>query len=83
MCVCVLGGRGDACLLCARATAPFGTTLPRSTLMCVLAQYLPRLAKGTIIGCFGLTEPNHGSDPGSMETRAKRLPSGDWEITGA
>lgn len=34
-------------------------------------KYLPRLAKGEIIGCFGLTEPNHGSDPGSMETRAK------------
>lgn len=34
-------------------------------------KYLPLLAKGTLIGCFGLTEPNHGSDPGSMETRAK------------
>ncbi len=33
-------------------------------------QYLPRLATGELIGCFGLTEPNHGSDPGSMETRA-------------
>nr|QBC35959.1 glutaryl-CoA dehydrogenase [Mylabris cichorii] len=33
--------------------------------------YLPKLAKGEIVGCFGLTEPNHGSDPGSMETRAK------------
>lgn len=32
-------------------------------------KYLPLLAKGEIIGCFGLTEPNHGSDPGSMETR--------------
>lgn len=32
-------------------------------------KYLPRLAKGELIGCFGLTEPNHGSDPGSMETR--------------
>lgn len=32
-------------------------------------KYLPRLATGEIIGCFGLTEPNHGSDPGSMETR--------------
>ncbi|TDH65621.1 hypothetical protein CCR75_005683 [Bremia lactucae] len=35
-------------------------------------KYLPRLATGELIGCFGLTEPNHGSDPGSMETRAKR-----------
>lgn len=34
-------------------------------------KYLPRLAKGEIIGCFGLTEPNHGSDPAGMETRAK------------
>jgi glutaryl-CoA dehydrogenase len=32
-------------------------------------KYLPGLAKGDIIGCFGLTEPNHGSDPGSMESR--------------
>lgn len=34
-------------------------------------EYLPRLAQGKLIGCFGLTEPNHGSDPGSMETKAK------------
>jgi glutaryl-CoA dehydrogenase len=32
-------------------------------------KYLPMLAKGEIVGCFGLTEPNHGSDPGSMETK--------------
>uniref|UniRef100_A0A672QP13 Glutaryl-CoA dehydrogenase, mitochondrial n=1 Tax=Sinocyclocheilus grahami TaxID=75366 RepID=A0A672QP13_SINGR len=32
-------------------------------------KYLPRLVRGEILGCFGLTEPNHGSDPGSMETR--------------
>ncbi|XP_042306886.1 glutaryl-CoA dehydrogenase, mitochondrial isoform X2 [Sceloporus undulatus] len=38
-------------------------------------KYLPRLAKGELLGCFGLTEPNHGSDPGSMETRAKYNPS--------
>ncbi len=35
-------------------------------------KYLPKLAAGELIGCFGLTEPNHGSDPGSMETKAKR-----------
>lgn len=35
-------------------------------------KYLPRLATGEIVGCFGLTEPNHGSDPGGMETRAVR-----------
>lgn len=34
-------------------------------------KYLPKLARGELIGCFGLTEPNHGSDPSSMETRAK------------
>lgn len=33
--------------------------------------YIPKLASGEIIGCFGLTEPNHGSDPASMETNAK------------
>jgi len=34
-------------------------------------KYLPELAAGNLIGCFGLTEPNHGSDPGGMETRSK------------
>ena len=34
-------------------------------------KYLPRLAKGEIVGCFGLTEPNHGSDPNGMETNAR------------
>lgn len=34
-------------------------------------KYLPRLAKGELLGCFGLTEPNSGSDPSSMETRAR------------
>ncbi|GAB1293401.1 Glutaryl-CoA dehydrogenase, mitochondrial [Apodemus speciosus] len=38
-------------------------------------KYLPRLAKGELLGCFGLTEPNHGSDPGGMETRARHNPS--------
>ena len=33
-------------------------------------KYLPKLARGEWIGCFGLTEPNHGSDPGNMDTRA-------------
>ncbi|KAF2240769.1 glutaryl-CoA dehydrogenase mitochondrial precursor [Trematosphaeria pertusa] len=36
---------------------------------------LPKMAKGKLLGCFGLTEPNHGSDPGSMETTAKPHPS--------
>lgn len=39
-------------------------------------KYLPRLATGEIVGCFGLTEPNHGSDPGSMLTRAKKVEGG-------
>lgn len=41
-------------------------------------KYLPKLASGEFIGCFGLTEPNHGSDPGSMETKARK--SGDHYI---
>jgi len=36
-------------------------------------QFLPELAKGNLIGCFGLTEPNHGSDPSSMETTARKV----------
>jgi glutaryl-CoA dehydrogenase len=39
-------------------------------------KYLPKLAKGEWVGCFGLTEPNHGSDPGSMQTRAVKAPGG-------
>ena len=39
-------------------------------------KYLPKLATGEWVGCFGLTEPNHGSDPGSMETRAAKVPGG-------
>jgi len=45
-------------------------------------KYLPKLATGEWIGCFGLTEPNHGSDPGSMETRAKKV-SGGYELNGS
>ena len=45
-------------------------------------KYLPRLASGEWIGCFGLTEPNHGSDPGSMITRAKSAPGG-YKLSGA
>jgi glutaryl-CoA dehydrogenase len=48
-------------------------------------KYIERLAKGKLVGCFGLTEPNHGSDPGSMETTAKPHPSkdGHYSISGA
>ncbi|HEX7385747.1 MAG TPA: acyl-CoA dehydrogenase [Castellaniella sp.] len=45
-------------------------------------KYLPRLATGELIGCFGLTEPDHGSDPGSMVTRAKKV-SGGFTLSGA
>lgn len=44
-------------------------------------KYLPAMAKGEILGCFGLTEPDHGSDPGSMKTRAKKVPGG-YRLTG-
>ena len=53
----------------------FGTEAQRQ-------KYLPKLATGEYIGCFGLTEPNHGSDPGSMETRARAVPGG-YELTGS
>ena len=45
-------------------------------------RYLPRLATGEIVGCFGLTEPDHGSDPGSMLTRAEAT-AGGYRLTGA
>jgi glutaryl-CoA dehydrogenase len=44
-------------------------------------KYLPRLATGELIGCFGLTEPDHGSDPGGMRTKATRAPGG-YVLTG-
>ncbi len=44
-------------------------------------KYLPKLATGEWIGCFGLTEPNSGSDPGSMTTRARRV-DGGYALTG-
>lgn len=53
----------------------FGTEAQRQ-------KYLPKLATGEWIGCFGLTEPNHGSDPGGMETRAKKV-DGGYSITGS
>jgi len=45
-------------------------------------RYLPGLASGELIGCFGLTEPDHGSDPGGMITRARSV-AGGYELTGA
>jgi glutaryl-CoA dehydrogenase len=45
-------------------------------------EWLPRMAAGEAIGCFGLTEPDHGSDPGSMRTRARR-DGDDWVLDGS
>jgi glutaryl-CoA dehydrogenase len=45
-------------------------------------KYLPKLATGEWVGCFGLTEPDHGSDPGSMVTRAEKV-AGGYKLTGA
>jgi glutaryl-CoA dehydrogenase len=52
----------------------FGTDVQRS-------RYLPRLARGEWIGCFGLTEPDHGSDPGAMASRAVKV-DGGYRLTG-
>ena len=53
----------------------FGTEATRQ-------KYLPGLARGELIGCFGLTEPDHGSDPGSMTTRARKV-DGGYRLTGS
>jgi glutaryl-CoA dehydrogenase len=45
-------------------------------------KFLPKLASGEMVGCFGLTEPDHGSDPGSMKTRAEKV-AGGYRLTGA
>ncbi len=45
-------------------------------------KFLPKLATGEYVGCFGLTEPNHGSDPGSMQTRARQV-GGGYVLNGA
>ena len=45
-------------------------------------KFLPKLARGEMIGCFGLTEPDHGSDPGSMKTRAVKI-DGGYRLNGA
>ncbi len=45
------------------------------------ARYLPAMARGELLGCFGLTEPDHGSDPGGMRSRARKV-EGGWRLTG-
>lgn len=46
-------------------------------------RWLPGMAAGEIVGCFGLTEPDSGSDPSSMRTTARRDASGDWVLNGS
>eukprot|EP00501_MAST-03F_sp_TOSAG23-6_P001027 GSMAST32.ASY1.ANO1.1069.1 assembled CDS len=46
-------------------------------------RYIPELAKGKMVGCFGLTEPNHGSDPGGMETKARKDGNGNVVLNGS
>jgi glutaryl-CoA dehydrogenase len=65
--------RGDSAI---RSTASVQTSLVMYPIFTFGSEeqklkYLPRLAEGEIVGCFGLTEPNHGSDPGSMETHIR------------
>jgi glutaryl-CoA dehydrogenase len=76
--------RGDSALrsfvsvqssLCMYPISAFGSEQQRQ-------KYLPGMAQGNIIGCFGLTEPHGGSDPANMKTHAKRRGS-DWVINGA
>jgi glutaryl-CoA dehydrogenase len=76
--------RGDSALrsfvsvqssLCMYPIYTYGTEVQKQ-------HFLPAMAQGQIIGCFGLTEPHGGSDPGNMKTHAKRR-GGDWVINGA
>jgi glutaryl-CoA dehydrogenase len=60
--------------LCMYPIYTFGTAAQKD-------RWLPRMARGEAIGCFGLTEPDHGSDPGGMETRAEKT-SGGWVLRG-
>ena len=77
-------GRGDANVrsivsvhlgLVASAIARWGTAEQQRS-------WLPRMATGEVLGCFGLTEPDHGSDPASLSSRAERVAGGGYRITG-
>ena len=46
-------------------------------------ELLPPLARGELVGCFGLTEPNAGSNPGGLETTATKQPGGDYILNGS
>jgi len=61
--------------LCMHPIHAFGSEAQRQ-------KYLPRMARGELIGCFGLTEPHGGSDPANMKTHARRRGS-DWVVNGA
>ncbi len=61
--------------LCMYPIATFGSEEQKQ-------RYLPRMARGELIGCFGLTEPHGGSDPATMKTHAKRA-GGDWIVNGS
>ncbi|MBV9346068.1 MAG: acyl-CoA dehydrogenase family protein, partial [Gammaproteobacteria bacterium] len=61
--------------LCMFPIFAFGSEEQRRT-------YLPRMARGEVIGCFGLTEPHGGSDPANMKTHARRR-GGDWVLSGS
>jgi len=61
--------------LCMHPIHAFGSEAQRE-------QYLPRMARGELIGCFGLTEPHGGSDPANMQTQARRRGK-DWVLNGA
>ena len=76
--------RGDSALrsfvsvqssLCMHAIHAFGSDAQR-------LQYLPRMARGEVIGCFGLTEAHGGSDPANLHTHARRT-GGDWVLNGS
>ena len=68
----------DECAVLAGHVPDFGLRLEAQK-----QRWLPGMAKGELIGFFGLTEPrNHGSDPGSMATRAKKV-AGGWLLTGS
>lgn len=45
-------------------------------------QWLPRMATGAVLGCFGLTEPDHGSNPADLRATAERRPGGGWRLSG-
>ena len=68
---------------CCLTDTELETAVPIVLVCTITSQYLPELASGRMVGCFGLTEPNHGSDPGAMETKAHKQRDGSWVLAGA